>query len=104
MRIKTLCSCGRLDCKCAENRTKKASKSDYRASKHERYGSEWPKLSLRYRKANPLCQMCEQEGRTEVAVDVHHIVKVADNPSLLLEWDNLLSVCRKCHYKLDRVQ
>lgn len=101
-RVKQLCQCGKLDCQGHSQR--KASKADYRATKHERYGSQWPKLSRLYRVHNPLCQVCEAEGRTTPAVDVHHIQKVSDRPDLLLDWDNLLSVCRKCHKKLDAVQ
>ncbi len=103
MRIKRLCSCGRIvDGQCECTKAKNASKSDYRAGKHERYGRGWDRLSKRYREQYPLCQMCEQECRTTLAVDVHHIVKVSDSPELLLDWDNLLSVCRLCHVKLDR--
>jgi len=75
---------------------------DYRPSKHERYGSRWTLLSQRYRLRHPLCEQCEREGRTTAATEVHHKIKAKDRPDLVLQWDNLMSVCRSCHEKLER--
>lgn len=69
---------------------------------HERnrdvYGTgDWKRLSLLHRQANPLCVQCLQEGRTEAAVLVDHIVPVSVNRSLAFEASNLQGLCRKCH-------
>jgi 5-methylcytosine-specific restriction endonuclease McrA len=59
---------------------------------------------LRYRMDNPLCERCLQHGRTTPAKDVHHRVKVSEDSSLALEWSNLMSVCRRCHIVMERIE
>ena len=46
------------------------------------YGSRWTKYSLQYRKANPLCVMCEAKGKLTIAQCVDHITPVSgpDDP------------------------
>lgn len=108
MKEKTLCQCGRINlvgegCQCST--MKAASTNDYRKSTHERgYGSDWQALSIEYRRCNPLCEICLADGRTEAVAEVHHIVPIAVDPSLRLEWSNLMSVCRECHELVERLQ
>jgi 5-methylcytosine-specific restriction enzyme A len=102
--ISRLCRCGavvsgRCD-RCSGG--KQASREDYRKPKGERYPKGWDHLAAAYRADNPLCERCLEQGRTIVAVDVHHKVKVSDDRDLAMEWSNLMSVCRKCHWVLDR--
>ena len=104
MRLSRLCVCGKIvtgKCvSCSAHET--TSNDDYRPSSGERYGKYWDDLSRRYRATHPLCEQCEAEGRTTAAHDVHHKVKVRHDKTLVYDWDNLMSVCRSCHIRLDR--
>lgn len=103
MRLPRLCRCGRtVTDRCECQSIKQASAEDYRKKKSERYPSGWDQLAAEYRADNPLCERCLKHGRTTAAKDVHHKAKVSDAPELALDWDNLMSVCRKCHVILDR--
>lgn len=50
-----------------------------------------------------LCQDCLADGLITPAEEVHHIVEVTpdnvDDPSITLNPENLVSLCRKCHRK-----
>ena len=59
----------------------------------------WTKVSLQYRRQNPLCEACLASGRTTRADLVHHVNPVKDNPDDLLDFGNLKSLCTKCHAK-----
>ncbi|MBP5424284.1 MAG: HNH endonuclease, partial [Paludibacteraceae bacterium] len=56
----------------------------------------WEKKSKEIRdKAQHLCEVCRQEGRlTYNNIEVHHITKVRDDVSLLLDDLNLVCLCR----------
>jgi 5-methylcytosine-specific restriction protein A len=45
----------------------------------------------------PFCEDCLQRGRHVPGVEVHHIVKVKDDPSRRLDADNCMSLCQSCH-------
>lgn len=68
--------------------------------------SRWRKLRLAHLMGHPLCEMCQREGRTVPAIDVHHITSFmsTDDPlrRLQLAYDpgNLMSLCKECHQKL----
>ncbi|MBL8236464.1 MAG: HNH endonuclease [Bryobacterales bacterium] len=47
--------------------------------------------------ANPLCADCLERGRYRAAEEVHHVVKVRDDPSRRLDWDALRALCKSCH-------
>lgn len=67
----------------------------FRGSKQSRgYGGEWERISLAYREAHPVCEICN-DAPTD---DTDHIVpfKGLDDP-LRTAWDNLQAVCRPCH-------
>jgi 5-methylcytosine-specific restriction protein A len=104
MRVSRLCGCGRVVQGACDvcSKQRKASTEDYRASSGERYGTRWTELSARYRRKHPLCEECLRQGRTEAAIEVHHKIKVSERPDLVYAWDNLMSVCRACHVKLDK--
>ena len=61
----------------------------------------WRKLRLLYLQNHPLCEKCLSEGRTKAAADVHHIKSPFFNGTyskeLLLDENNLMSVCKECH-------
>lgn len=51
---------------------------------------------------NYTCQECLKHNKTiKAAVEVHHIIKVKDNINLALDNNNLISLCTRCHKKLD---
>jgi 5-methylcytosine-specific restriction endonuclease McrA len=97
-----LCGCGAVVTGKCVACSSQATTDDYRAKSSERYGNDWTALSVRYRAKNPLCEACLLHGRTAAATEVHHKIKVSLRPDLLLDWDNLMSVCRACHIKLDK--
>jgi 5-methylcytosine-specific restriction protein A len=106
MRTSRLCRCGEIvqgNCgKC--DQAKQAKADDYRTPKHLRYPPGWAKLSLLYRKENPLCEVCADQGKATPATEVHHIIPVRQNWSLSLDRSNLISVCRRCHEELEKEQ
>jgi len=61
------------------------------------YGSTWDRLSIRWRRAHPLCQACESAGRITAADLVDHIVPVHVAPDRVHDLDNLQGLCRSCH-------
>lgn len=52
---------------------------------------------LRYDKYQ--CQECRKYGRLIEATEVHHIKHLEDAPELALDFNNLVSLCHKCHNK-----
>jgi 5-methylcytosine-specific restriction protein A len=57
----------------------------------------WQKLRRAKLLANPLCECCEKAGRTTAAQQVHHKQARQDAPELAMNWNNLESVCTRCH-------
>lgn len=47
--------------------------------------------------ANPLCEECERQGMLITATVVDHIQPRRQRQDLELDWDNLQSLCEKCH-------
>ena len=73
----------------------KLSPKPYRPAQAERYGRAWKKLSVWYKRHNPLCAECMRQGCVTEAHDVDHIV-----PKRLGGTDkltNLQSLCIHCH-------
>lgn len=75
----------------------------------EYYNSKyWKELRNRYIRQHPLCKMCAMEGRSVPAEHVHHVVPFMQGKtkkerwSLLLNYNNLMSLCRECHQKIHR--
>lgn len=66
--------------------------------------TEWRKLRETYIKQNPLCKECLKQGKVTPAEDVHHIKsgfsKGTANRILLLDYNNLMSLCKQCHNML----
>ena len=62
------------------------------------YNYRWRKYSAQYRKDNPLCVMCEKEGRVALAECVDHIIPVSgpDDP-LFWEPTNHQGLCIRHH-------
>lgn len=55
----------------------------------------WRRLSIRFRKQNPFCRMCEQVGNdAELVAVVDHILPRREHPELTYVWKNLQGLCR----------
>lgn len=79
--------------------------------KQEIYNSrEWRELRIMKLRANPLCEVCEQEGIVTSAHAVHHRHPIEDSTSKAemrkwaFMWENLVSVCDACHAKIHKEQ
>lgn len=57
----------------------------------------WRKLRALKLSIDPLCEDCLKQGRTTVAVEVHHVEKRKLRPDLALSLENLASLCVPCH-------
>jgi len=61
------------------------------------YNKTWERLRAWYLAGNPLCDICNAEGRITIANEVHHKIKIKDRPDLRLDTDNLQALCKPCH-------
>ena len=63
----------------------------------------WTKKSEEIReRANHLCEVCRDKGIiTFKDIEVHHIVKVKDDKSKLLDNENLICLCQEHHKQAD---
>lgn len=80
----------------------KRNETDMRKMRQAAYNTtEWKKLREVYIKRNPLCEECLSKGKVTPATSVHHkespFSKGSVNNHLLLDYDNLMSVCHECH-------
>lgn len=71
------------------------------------YGNKaWKELRNNYFDTHPLCEVCNAHGVVTAAEHVHHrrpfLSGIDDNErmELLLNYNNLMSVCRVCHEAL----
>ena len=65
-----------------------------RGTANERgYDAEWRRTRRRKLQENPLCERCQSKGEIRPAVLVHH----KDRDSRNNRWENLESLCRRCH-------
>ena len=65
-------------------------------------GWRWTALRSRVLDANPLCVLCEAQGRTVAAQEVDHIVPLKDGGTDA--WENLRGLCIPCHRKVTAEQ
>lgn len=65
--------------------------------------SKWTEKSKEIReRANYLCEVCRDEGKfTYKNLEVHHITKLSEDSSLLLDNNNLICLCIEHHKKAD---
>lgn len=66
----------------------------------------WTKKSEEIReRANYLCEVCKDKGIINYTdIEVHHIVKVSDDASKLLDNYNLICLCQEHHKAADKNQ
>ncbi len=66
----------------------------------------WKLLRNSYIRLHPLCERCLESGITTAAEEVHHKIPFMTGMTeeqrigLLLDPNNLMSVCRDCHLKI----
>lgn len=83
---------------------RKANPAAYRRvgneSRVDFYGSRrWRSFRVRKLANSPLCEDCLAAGRTTVAREIHHLVKLADDPHFVYatEYEWTTSLCKPCH-------
>ena len=54
-------------------------------------------MRLGYLSEHPLCALCAVRGEVSAAVEIHHIVGQAQDPSRVDDEENLIGLCRGCH-------
>lgn len=69
---------------------------------------QWKRLRLEKLKANPICEVCNENHLSTLATEVHHIVPVESVPHedgmnhLMFSYPNLQSLCHSCHADIHR--
>src|SRR5688572_16722327 len=67
-----------------------------RPSAHARgYGRSWRRLREIVLNDEPLCRICNDQGRTTEAVDVDHVIALAAGGTN--DVSNLVPLCHSCH-------
>ena len=74
---------------------------------HFRNSYAWQQYRGEYKQIHPLCEdpfMTHRFDRQKVAADdVHHIRPISQHPFLALCMDNLASLCRSCHSRVEKM-
>lgn len=83
--------------------------TDMRKMRQKAYQSkEWKELRETYIKLHPLCEECIKKNIVTPAQDVHHkespFKNNMINHHLLLDFNNLESVCKVCHAEIHNRQ
>ena len=87
-----------------EGESQRNEKTPMRMLRQKAYqNTTWRKLRNDFIKMNPLCADCLNEGKVVPAEDIHHIHSPFKNGeinwALLLDPNNLVSLCKDCHGK-----
>lgn len=86
----------------------KKSKSNEGQSTKYYSSKQWRLLRNSYIRQHPLCEICLKNNKVTPAEHVHHIqpflrgITDTQRWNLLLDRDNLMSVCRDCHNELHK--
>lgn len=70
------------------------------------HSKDWQWLRNDYYMEHPLCERCLMDGRSVPAEEVHHKVPfltgktVEERWMLLLDRNNLMSLCKDCHHAI----
>lgn len=99
--FKACSRCGKIhpyDYDCTMGRYLGGREREFRSS------SKWTKKSLQMREqSHHLCEVCLDKGKfTYDNIEVHHIIKVRDDMSKVLDDDNLICLCQEHHKQADR--
>lgn len=63
----------------------------------------WKRLRREYLSVHPLCEDCEEQGRTRLASEIHHIIPIGTETSaegmrrLAFDPGNFRALCHECH-------
>ncbi len=74
--------------------------------RREIYNSKiWKEMRMAQMMKHPLCEICEMEGKTTLAIDAHHLISFLDVPNELMlnyafDSNNIISVCKECHNRI----
>lgn len=69
-----------------------------REERQKFYQSEdWRNLRNYVLSQEPFCRKCKSEGYLIIAQEVDHIVDIVDDPSKILDINNLQPLCKNCH-------
>ena len=76
--------------------------SDAKSIRAIAYNSaQWRKMRDTYMHEHPICEDCLKKGKVTPATDIHHIRSPFRggeiNWTLLLDYNNLMSLCKECH-------
>ena len=76
--------------------------TDMRQLRQKAYqNKKWRKMRDTYMHEHPICADCLAKGKITPAEDIHHIVSPFRggevNYNLLLDYNNLVSLCKECH-------
>lgn len=103
LKPKLVCStCGKASrerpCQTCRPVRRKARGPDRRAGSTARgYDIDWQRTRKAHLQEHPLCEDCLSHGRTCIAGQVHHVIKVTVDASKRLDRENLMSLCEPCH-------
>jgi 5-methylcytosine-specific restriction protein A len=61
------------------------------------YGHRWRQLRDSVLKKEPLCRMCDAEGKVVAANEVDHIIPHKGDQALMFDRSNLQPLCKPCH-------
>lgn len=78
----------------APENIRKYHKPDYKKLYHS---TLWRKNRVIFLKRNPLCVLCEQQGRLKPATIVDHIKPHKGNYELFIKQSNWQALCKICH-------
>lgn len=83
--------------------------TDMRKLRQQAYqNSTWRKERDLYLKEHPICEECLKKGKVTPAQDIHHIKSPFKggevNYTLLLDWNNLMALCKDCHGNIHAAQ
>lgn len=104
MSLKSCSYCGRI-----VDRHHKCPKKPKQVNKRTeaeqgRYTTAWYKKSAEIKERSQfLCAVCKDKGKyTYDDLEVHHIEPLRERPELLLDDNNLICLCERCHEQAER--
>ena len=65
---------------------------------HRKYGRAWKRIRDSYAQAQPLCELCKQNGVLTPTAEIHHKIPLSEGGTHAR--DNLIALCKACHARL----
>lgn len=92
-----------------KKKTYERKETDMRKLRQAAYqNTQWRKLRDTYIHEHPICEECLKKGKVTPATDVHHKISPFKggeiNYATLLDYDNLMALCRECHGEIHASQ